>query len=191
MHQTGLNHVLSKKEWGKSVFTWLLLGATPAFPSSPLLGYLTCSTVQEQLAQKCLLLPQPWPALAQKGRLAWSSPPSTRQIPSYFPKAAHADSSSLYPQPPQSPLNPQHCWRSIWAAEASLDSDGGPQTTQVKSLTGPTEVHREIEAKFRRPVYSACMWHCHWRPWCSDRKAHKVCPWELGDQADRFVFLSD
>lgn len=81
----------TEKKGMRQICIYLAASGSHSKPSLPLplLGNLTCNTGQDQWGQKCLLLPQPWPAFAQRGHLAGSSPQSIRQTPSHSPKALH------------------------------------------------------------------------------------------------------
>lgn len=111
---------------------------------------------------------------------AWSSPQRARQIPSYSPKAPHRLLAIPQPTAPQ-------------LLDVSLGCRGHPETgveapklPRTESLTEPAEGCGGIDAKPRHPVYSACMRHYHWCPWCSERKTTRFAH---GSQAGRSVCL--
>lgn len=160
----------------RQICIYLAASGSHSKPSQPFpfLGNLTCNTVQDQWGQKCLLLPRPWPALAQISHLATSSPRSTRQIPGHSPKAPH-------PGHPRAHRFPNIARDLPGLPRPSLDSGGGPPRLP-KTVCLTPGVRGEMEAERRCPAQSACMRHCPRRPWCSDRKAHEVCPWAWGAQ---------
>lgn len=143
-------------------------------PPLPLLGNLTCSTVQEQLGQKCLLLPQPGPAPAQRGRSAWSSLHSARQTP-HSPVAP-------YRAPPALSISClmmlQHCWWSV--CQACPIPLNFPRSSLSLDLL-------KDRGKWRLIIDTLCIlpaWHCHWQPWVHAEK-HTGLLGERGSQAGR------